>query len=51
MIQLIFTRRFVRLLAAWLLISAAVLGVAASCGDSGGGMWQGGSDSEPGWRR
>lgn len=48
---MIFTRRFVRLVAVWALIVLATLLVTASCDDSGGGMWQGGSDSEPGWRR
>lgn len=41
---MIFTRRF----AAWALVLAAVFGVTASCEE--GGMYQGGSDSEPGWR-
>jgi len=52
--RLIFTKRFARLLATWFVITVAVLGVVASCTDSGGGggrgMWQGGGDSEPGWR-
>lgn len=47
--RMIFTKRFMLQLIAWALITIAVLGVTASCSDEGG-MYQGGSDSEPGWR-
>ena len=47
---LIFTRKFIVLTALWLLISAVVLGVTASCGGEDG-MYQGPGDSQPGWRR
>ena len=43
------TRKTVKIVLAWLVIAVAVLGVCAQC-QSEGGMWQGGSDSEPGWR-
>lgn len=45
------TRRFAKIVAGWMIVSAALLGVVASCGDSEGGMYQGPNDSEPGWRR
>jgi len=48
---MLFTKRFAKIVLAWLIITIAVLGVVASCDNSGGGgMWQGGNDSEPGWR-
>ena len=33
----------------WVLFAVGAL-VLASCGNDGGGMWQGGGDSEPSWR-
>lgn len=42
--------RAVRLFAAALL-AVLLAGVAADCSGPTGGMYQGGSDSEPGWRK
>lgn len=44
---MILTRRHFVIFA---LLAAVVLGLAASCGDTGGGMHQGGGDSVPHWR-
>lgn len=41
-------KRFVKIVATWLIITAAILGVTASCTE--GGMSQEGEDSEPYWR-
>lgn len=49
MFHLICTRRFGLMLAVWLVISAVLMGVSASC-ETSSGMHQGGSDSEPHWR-
>lgn len=49
--RMMITKRFALMLMAWVAITVLTLGVAASCPKSEGGMWQGGSDSEPGWRR
>jgi hypothetical protein len=48
--RLIFTKRFMLQLLAWALITVVALGVCAEC-QSQGGWSQGGSDSEPHWRR
>lgn len=47
--RMLFTRKFAKIVLAWLIITVAVLGVCADCGGEGG-MYQGGGDSEPGWR-
>lgn len=47
--KIFMTKPFLRLVAMWLLITAATLAVTASCDD--GGMYQGGGDSVPGWRK
>ena len=47
--NLTITKRFIKIVAAWMIVTAAILGVAADC-SGGDGMYQGGSDSEPGWR-
>lgn len=47
--RLIVTRPFLMKVLFWATITMLAL-LAASCGDNGGGMWQGGGDSEPSWR-
>ena len=49
-VRMMLTRKLLRMALAWAMISVALLGVAASCGGEEG-TWQGGNDSEPGWRR
>lgn len=42
------TRKFVKIVAAWMIVTAAMLGVCAQCTE--GGTYQGGGDSEPHYR-
>ncbi len=48
--RMLFTRKFAKIVLTWLIITVSVLGVCAECQKNEGGMWQGGGDSEPGWR-
>lgn len=49
LVRMMITKAFARKLAVWFVITLAVLAVVADC-SSEGGMYQGGSDSTPGWR-